>query len=81
MLESLVTNGKRFEVVVPTRFALICFRLKPRKESEGSELNHKLLDAVNSSGRACMTHGVIGGVYVIHYAIGTTLIEEHHIYD
>lgn len=78
---SLVTIDNRFEVVVPTKFALVCFRLKPEKEIKGSELNSELLEAVNSSGRAFMTDGVVVGVYVIHCAIGATLTEERHIYD
>ncbi|KAF2288252.1 hypothetical protein GH714_005298 [Hevea brasiliensis] len=31
--ESLVSTDKRFEIVVPRRFALVCFRLKPIMES------------------------------------------------
>ncbi|KAJ4851320.1 hypothetical protein Tsubulata_029428 [Turnera subulata] len=80
--ESLVTKDNRFEVVVPRRFALVCFRLKPyNKSCDGLKLNRDLLAAVNQSGRAFMTHGVIGGVYVIRCAIGSTLTQEHHVDD
>ncbi|XP_022747493.1 tyrosine decarboxylase 1-like [Durio zibethinus] len=77
--EAFVAKDDRFEIVVPRKFALVCFRLKPKKEAEGTELNCKLLDAINSSGRAFMTHAIVGRIYVIRCAIGTTLTEEHHV--
>ncbi|KAJ4721196.1 Tyrosine decarboxylase [Melia azedarach] len=79
--EAMVSKDKRFEIVVPRKFALVCFRLKPKNESNGSELNSKLLDAVNSSGRAFITHAAVGGVYVIRCAVGSTLTEERHVDD
>ncbi|XP_021898231.1 tyrosine decarboxylase 1-like [Carica papaya] len=80
LFESLVAKDKRFEIVVPRKFALVCFRFKPEKENQDlSELNSKLLNAVNSSGCAFMTHAVLEGVYTIRCAIGTTLTEEHHV--
>ncbi|KAJ9179946.1 hypothetical protein P3X46_008256 [Hevea brasiliensis] len=77
--ESLVSTDKRFEIVVPRRFALVCFRLKPNNGVNGSELNRRLLSSVNESGRAFMTHGVAGGEYFIRCAIGSTLTEERHV--
>lgn len=75
--EGLVARDDRFEIVVPRRFALVCFRLK----SEGSEVNKKLLAAVNSSGLAFMTHGVVGGVFYLRVSIGTTLTQQRHVND
>ncbi|KAK3197936.1 hypothetical protein Dsin_021351 [Dipteronia sinensis] len=79
--EELVAEDHNFEIVVPRKFALVCFRMKPEIESDGSKLNRKLLDAVNSSGRAFMTHGVVGGTFYIRAAIGATMTEEHHVDD
>ncbi|KAL8093753.1 hypothetical protein AgCh_035584 [Apium graveolens] len=80
--EALVKSDNRFEVVVPVKFSLVCFRLKPyEKEGEESSkvLNWKLMEAVNSSGRAYMTHAVLGDIFVIRCAIGTSLTEERHV--
>nr|ASW27173.1 TYDC1 [Viola x wittrockiana]ASW27174.1 TYDC2 [Viola x wittrockiana] len=78
--ESLVAEDDRFEVAAPRRFALVCFRLKPPSEGgDGTELNRKLLCRLNQSGRAFMTHAVIGGAFVLRCAIGATLTEERHI--
>ncbi|KAK3226826.1 hypothetical protein Dsin_006688 [Dipteronia sinensis] len=79
--ETMVATDRRFEIVVPRKFALVCFRLKPVLESDGSELNRKLLEAVNSSGRAFMSHAVVGSLFVIRAAIGATLTEDRHVDD
>lgn len=47
--EALVVEDKRSEIVVLRRFALVCSGLKTKLQSQGPELNHKLLDAVNSN--------------------------------
>ncbi|KAM7530443.1 hypothetical protein LguiB_033853 [Lonicera macranthoides] len=85
--ERLVVMDKRFEVVVPRNFALVCFRVSPSVILNGgtlgqegaNEVNKKLLDSVNGSGRIYMTHAVVGGVYVIRFAIGATLTEFRHV--
>ncbi|XP_065853493.1 4-hydroxyphenylacetaldehyde synthase-like [Euphorbia lathyris] len=74
-LESLVKNDKRFEIVVPRKFSLVCLRLRPKTD----DLNRQLLEVVNKSGRAFMTHGVMGGMYFIRCAVGSTLTEEKHV--
>ncbi|KAJ4846138.1 hypothetical protein Tsubulata_038833 [Turnera subulata] len=85
--ESLVAKDSRFEVVVPRKFALVCFRLKAGQINNednaliNQELNKKLLQEVNESGKAFMTHAVVGGVYFIRCYIGSTLTEERHVED
>ncbi|KAK5772964.1 hypothetical protein PVK06_049266 [Gossypium arboreum] len=75
--EALVGEDERFEIVVPRKFALVCFRLKPKVVEE--DLNCKLVEAINSGGRAFMSHAVLSGIYVIRCAIGTTLTQQHHV--
>ncbi|KAF9588975.1 hypothetical protein IFM89_017654 [Coptis chinensis] len=89
--EGLVAMDKRFEIVVPRTFAMVCFRMLPptsmvemqgdgvKSAVHANELNQKLLESVNASGRIYMTHGVIGGVYMIRFAVGATLTEERHV--
>ncbi|KAG1355376.1 putative tyrosine decarboxylase 1-like [Cocos nucifera] len=78
--EGLVKLDRRFEVVVPRKFSLVCFRLGPRLEDDdGYDLNDKLLEAVNSSGRAFMSHAVVGGVHLLRFAVGTALTEMGHL--
>lgn len=37
------------------------------------------MEAVNSSGRAYMTHAVLGDMFVIRCALGTSSTEEKHV--
>ncbi|KAJ4834091.1 hypothetical protein Tsubulata_024065, partial [Turnera subulata] len=84
-LESLVARDSRFELVVPRKFSLVCFRLKAGRKNNkddkslNQKLNKKLLQEVNESGNAYMIHSVIGGVYFIRCAVGSTLTEERHV--
>ncbi|CAM0954670.1 unnamed protein product [Alopecurus aequalis] len=76
--EAMVRADARFEVPVPARFALVCFRLCPAVDGDGTaeatnELNKKLLEAVNATGRAYMSCAVVGGMYVLRCAIGNSL--------
>ncbi|KAJ8627258.1 hypothetical protein MRB53_020565 [Persea americana] len=80
--EGLVGSDKRFEIVVPRTFAMVCFRLRPEVaggEEKANEMNKKMLEAVNASGRLYMTHAVVGGVYMIRFAVGGSLTEERHV--
>ncbi|KAH7668778.1 Tyrosine decarboxylase protein [Dioscorea alata] len=79
--EGMVAGDRRFEVVVPRTFAMVCFRLLAPEgwPEEVNELNRRLLEGLNKSGRVCMSHAVVGGVYVIRFAIGATLTEQHHV--
>lgn len=79
--EGLVRMDKRFEIVVPRNFGMVCFRIlvPVGKELDGNELNKKLLESMNDSGRVFMTHAVIEGIYVIRCAIGATLTDYRHV--
>jgi aromatic-L-amino-acid decarboxylase len=64
-LTALIRSSPDFEVVAPVPFALICFRYRGSDES-----NRLLLEAVNSSGRALLSHTVLNGRFVLRLAIG-----------
>ncbi|XP_050245118.1 tyrosine decarboxylase-like [Quercus robur] len=94
LFEERVDMDKRFEIVVPIIFAMVCFRILPSALSEtvykngkldivseelANEANRKLLESINMSGCVFMTHAVVEGVYVIRFAVGATLVEERHV--
>jgi aromatic-L-amino-acid decarboxylase len=84
VFERLVAMDKRFEIVVPRNFAMVCFRILGStvgilSEEHVNELNRKLLESINMSGSIYMTHTVVEGMYVIRFAVGATLVEERHI--
>ncbi|KAJ1295726.1 hypothetical protein BS78_01G245200 [Paspalum vaginatum] len=84
--ERAVAADERFEVVVPRKFSLVCFRLRPRFAGEDDEttldgMNRELLAAVNASGQAFMTHFVVDGKFVIRLAVGGAMTEMRHAMD
>ncbi|KAF3450338.1 hypothetical protein FNV43_RR06418 [Rhamnella rubrinervis] len=83
LFEGLVGTDKRFEIVVPRKFSLVCFRISPSAISKCKtnidEINKTLLESINASGRLYMTHTVVDGVFMLRCAIGATLTQEAHV--
>lgn len=86
LFESLVRADDRFEVSTPRTMNLVCFRLRPppdagRDRADG--LNRALLERINATGRAFLTHGALpaamGGGVVLRMAIGGTATREAHV--
>ncbi|GKF31394.1 tyrosine decarboxylase 1-like protein, partial [Tanacetum coccineum] len=84
--EEFVTMDKRFEIIVPRYFSVVCFRVCPYvisqrydDDHEANEFNEKLLESVNTTGCVYMTHSMVGGVYFIRFAVGATLTEDRHV--
>jgi aromatic-L-amino-acid/L-tryptophan decarboxylase len=70
----------RFEVMAPTPFSLVCFRLNDgRPEAELNDLNMSLLGAVNGSGRAFLSHTTLRGRCVLRLAVASRTTEERHV--
>jgi aromatic-L-amino-acid decarboxylase len=64
----LVQQDERFELAVPQRFGLVCFRLK----GVGRQANAELLDAVNATGRAgAQLEDVVASCKVLRWTEGT----------
>ncbi len=72
-LKSWIEQDKRFEIVAPVPLTLICFRL-----AVGSRKTEQLLNAINKSGRAHLTHTKLNDQYIIRFSVGqpTTTLEH-----
>ncbi len=88
LFASWVRADARFELAVPRSLALVCFRLRPRPGEEPAATdarNRQLLERLNASGKAFLTHTVLPGVegaparYVLRMAIGSPRTEERHV--
>jgi len=64
-LASMIREHPDFELSAPTPFSLICFRYRGSDDD-----NRALLEAVNSSGKAFLSHTVLHGKFVLRLAIG-----------
>lgn len=74
LFETLVRSDDRFEIVAPRPLNLVCFRLKGDDAA-----NERLLDRINASGRAYLSHTKLDGRFVLRMSIGQTKVEERHI--
>jgi aromatic-L-amino-acid decarboxylase len=81
LFRSWVEADPRFEVVAPTPFSVVCFRL--REDGAGPEeadrRNEALLEAVNASGEAYLSSTRLLGRTVLRLAIGNIRTEERHV--
>ncbi len=64
----------RFEIVAPHPLALVTFRLRA-----GDEATRALMEAVNASGEAYLTHTVVESRAAIRVAIGSVQTQQRHV--
>ncbi|MFQ5966594.1 MAG: pyridoxal-dependent decarboxylase [Acidimicrobiia bacterium] len=69
-----VEKDPDFELAAPVWLNLVCFRHR-----SGDEATERILERVNASGRAFLTHTRIGDRFVIRMNVGGALTEEHHV--
>jgi len=69
-----VKHSENFEIFVEPPFNLICFR-----HQAGDDFNMKLMNAVNTTGKAYFTHTKLNGQVVLRMSIGQTYTEEEHV--
>lgn len=86
VFEELVRADERFEVAAPRTVNLVCFRLRAREgeDAAGTDArNRALMERVNASGRAYLTHTVlgegIGARLVLRMCIGSPRTREEHV--
>lgn len=70
-----------WEVSAPVPFGLVCFRAAPHGMSgeEADALNQRVLDRVNASGEAFLTHTRLHGRMVLRLAIGNVKTTQAHV--
>jgi aromatic-L-amino-acid decarboxylase len=74
VFEGWVRDESGWEVVAPRHFSLVCFR------REGAdEANERLLERVNASGEAFLSHARLGDRYALRLAIGNFRTTEDDV--
>jgi aromatic-L-amino-acid decarboxylase len=78
---SAVRADPEWELAAPQRFSLVCFRYTPpgRTPDETDRINQTILDRVNASGRAYLSHTRLHGRFVLRLAIGNLRTEQRHV--
>jgi aromatic-L-amino-acid/L-tryptophan decarboxylase len=76
-----VQAERDWEVLAPVPFSTVCYRCAPAgtSEVEREALNAKILERVNASGKAFISHTKLNGVYTLRLAIGNIRTERRHV--
>ena len=80
-LENEIRNSDDFELLAPVLFSLVCFRFNPaeKNEDEINQLNEKLLQQLNASGKIYITHTKLNGKYTLRMVIAQTNTKAVHV--
>ena len=82
-LASWVDADPDFERLAPVPFSVVCFRWNPRgravSEAELDAANERIIDRVNATGEAFISHTRLRGRLTIRVAIGHLRTTEHHV--
>jgi aromatic-L-amino-acid decarboxylase len=76
-----VDSSEEFQRVAPVPFSTVCFRHRVPGLSleEANRFNERLLEAVNATGQAYLSHTVLRGQYVLRLAVGNLRTELRHV--
>lgn len=81
-VEKRVMEHELFELMAPVHLSLVCFRLNDgRSEVELNDLNRKLLEKINRSGKVFLTHTVLKDKFIIRMVVGSRTTEEKHVVE
>ncbi len=75
-----INGHEQFELLCPAELNMVVFRWTGAPEEQLNELNIKLLDKINQSGKAYLSHTKVRGKYAIRLVLGQTRLEEHHVH-
>ncbi|HEY3131732.1 MAG TPA: aminotransferase class V-fold PLP-dependent enzyme [Acidobacteriota bacterium] len=70
-----IQESDRFQLAVPPPLNLICFR-----HVGGDEINRRLSDRLNRSGKLYLTHTTLDGKYTLRLCVGQTQTELRHVH-
>jgi aromatic-L-amino-acid decarboxylase len=81
-LKEQVEAADDFELLAPVPFSVVCFRYRPKGVDELEELNRineRLLEEINRTGKAYLTHTKLDGRYTIRVVIAQTEVHREHV--
>ena len=82
-----VAESHDWETLAPAPFSVVCFRARTRVEGEADDerssrldaLNERLMNAVNATGEAFLSHTKLKGVFTLRLAVGNLRTTEQHV--
>ncbi len=79
LFASWVEESPDFEMLAPVPFALVCFRACPRGVDDLNTLNEKIMNEINASGAAYLSHTKLNGKFTLRLSVGSIRVEERHL--
>ena len=85
LFASWVEQSDKWELMAPVPFALVCFRaVSSPRVSKGStqevnELNERIMNDINASGEAYLSHTKLNGKFTLRLSVGSIRVEERHL--
>jgi aromatic-L-amino-acid decarboxylase len=80
-----VENDADFELLAPVQMGVVCFRAVCEENADDqcfertNDLNRSLVKSVTATGRAYLTHTVLGEKVAMRVAVGNVLTTERHL--
>jgi len=80
LFRSWVETDPGFEIAAPTPLSVVCFRVRLDGPAEaGDRLNEAVMEAVNATGEAYLSHTKLEGRTTLRLAVGNVRTEERHV--
>jgi aromatic-L-amino-acid decarboxylase len=79
LFASWVEQSEHFEMMAPVPFALACFRACPKGASDLDALNERIMNDINASGDAYLSHTKLNGKFTLRLSVGSIRVEERHL--
>ncbi|MGI9054786.1 MAG: pyridoxal phosphate-dependent decarboxylase family protein [Pyrinomonadaceae bacterium] len=79
LFKNWVEGSENWEILAPVHFALVCFRACPKNISDLDALNEKIMNEINSSGEAYLSHTKLDGKFALRLSVGSIRVEERHL--
>jgi len=74
-----VEASPNFELLAPVPFALVCFRACPDGVDDLNTLNERVMNEINSSGKAYLSPTKLNGKTALRLSVGSIRVEERHL--
>lgn len=79
LFASWVDGSENFELMAPVPFALVCFGACPAGVEDLDALNEKIMNEINASGEAYLSHTKLNGKFTLRLSVGSIRVEERHL--
>lgn len=79
LLADWIEKSDDWELAAPVNFALVCFRARPKDAENLDALNERLMNEINASGAAYLSHTRLNDKYTLRLSIGNIRVERRHI--